>query len=84
MIPIEITCVKDENEEGMKTNKEISDEIDTKNILELIDSKMPLSFRADWVKMKNDIKIPRIRKQNLLDKINSILREANIDVKEAW
>lgn len=84
MAPIEITCVRDEQENSMKDNTEVGDIIDRKHIIDTIDSNMPVNMRSDWVKLKNDIKIPKAKRQKLLDEIERILTEANINVKEAW
>ena len=47
-------------------------------IIELIDDELPVEFRADWIKLKFEIKIPKHRKQRLREEIEKIMEENHV------
>ena len=49
----------------------------------LLDTEMPVALREDWIRLTNNLKIPKIRRQKILDSIGNILKENNID-PETW
>jgi hypothetical protein len=61
----------------------IGDLIDQKHIFNLIDSAMPVRHREDWIRFVNNVKLPKIRREAMVEVILDILKENDID-KEAW
>jgi hypothetical protein len=61
----------------------IEDAIDKKYIFNLIDKEIPVQDREDWIRLINDLKLPKVRKEMMIELILNILKENNID-KEAW
>lgn len=58
----------------------IDDQVFAKEIFELVDSCIPVSFREDWVRFINKIKISKSKRQILIEKINEILKDNGIDI----
>jgi len=75
MCPIEMGNVKDENESSMRKQDTVADELDFINMIDLIDSKIPVSLRKSWVKMKNDVKIPKSERVKLINFIKELIPE---------
>lgn len=80
--PIDIIDgLKDENlhqEKNMKVWDNIDEKMDSERIFELIDEKLPVFLRPDWVKMKHDIFVPKPRRDKIMEEINRILTDAGI------
>lgn len=52
-------------------------------IYTLIDKNIPISQRPEWIKFANKIKIPKVKREKLMESIIQILKENGID-KETW
>ena len=61
----------------------IEDAIDRKYIYNLIDEELPTRYREDWIRLSNDLKLPKTRKQAIVNIVLNILKENSFD-KEAW
>lgn len=57
----------------IENNIDFDTQMSNKEIFNLLDSKIPCSFRADYLKLKNGVKISKNRKQNILNIIREIL-----------
>lgn len=53
--------------------------IDISEISEIIDSKLPVHYRADYLKIINDVYVNKNRKQEILDYIKDILSDYEDD-----
>ena len=60
-----------------------SDIVFNKSLFNLLDKEIPVSFREDWIRLTNNLKISKIRRQKIVDIIGDILKENNID-PETW
>ena len=49
----------------------------------LIDKEIPVQHREDWIRLINDLKLPKTRKQAIVNIVLNILKENSFD-KEAW
>ena len=49
--------------------------IDTKEIKKIIDIKLPAQYRADYLKVVNDVYVPKKQKEEVLEAIEQILKE---------
>jgi RNA polymerase sigma factor (sigma-70 family) len=47
--------------------------IDAKNIQQIVDSKLPAEYRADYLKMINDVYVSKKRRQEIVDIIKDIV-----------
>ena len=52
-------------------------------IYKLIDKHIPISQRPEWIKFTNKIKIPKVKREKLMESIIQILKENGID-EETW
>ena len=57
--------------------------LDQKHIFNMIDQAIPIPYREDWIRFIHNLKLPKARRQKLIDVIRLILKEKNFDT-EAW
>ena len=60
-----------------------SDIVFKRDLFDLLDRQIPVYLREDWIRLTNNLKISKIRRQKILDKIGEILKENDID-PETW
>ena len=63
--------------------EQIGEAIDRKNIFNLVDKSLPTRYREDWIRLINNSKLSKARKDTILKIIFKILKERGID-KETW
>ena len=61
----------------------MADLIDQKHIFNIIDQAMPVRHRQDWLRFVNNVKLPKVRREAMMELILDILKENNID-EETW
>ena len=61
----------------------IEDSMDRKYVFNLIDEELPTRYREDWLRLINNSKLSKARKDVILEIIFKILKENGID-KETW
>jgi DNA-directed RNA polymerase specialized sigma24 family protein len=54
-----------------------------KEVMEILDEQLHVGFREDWIRLINNLKLGKNRKDKLLEEIYIVLKENNID-QEAW
>ena len=54
-----------------------------KEVVELLDAELHVRFREDWIRLLNNLRLNKIRKDRILEEIKSILKENGID-QETW
>lgn len=57
-------------------NFDIEDYIANKEIFDIIDSEMPSNLREDYLKILNDVPVPKIRKEKIFEAIRGIIKDA--------
>lgn len=57
--------------------------IDRKHIFNLIDQNLPVPYREDWLRLINNLKLPKVRKEQTIEVIKNILKEHNFG-SETW
>ena len=67
----------------LKGKDHMEEAIDKKNIFNLIDKEIPVQYREDWIRLINDLKLPKVRKETVVQMVLSILKENGID-KKTW
>ena len=70
-------------DQDIKGKDYIEDSIDRKHLFNLIDKEIPVQYREDWIRLINDLKLPKVRKQAIVNIVLNILKENSFD-KEAW
>ena len=58
------------------------DDLFTRDIINLLDEELHVQFREDWIRFTNNLKLPKIRRERLLQEIATILKENGIDPSE--
>ena len=53
-----------------------------KEVVELLDAELHVRFREDWIRLLNNLRLNKIRKDRILEEIKSILKENGIDPSE--
>jgi len=61
----------------------VANQFDRDHIFNLVDTSLPVRYREDWIRLINDLKLPKARKDVLVDVVLNILKEHGID-KETW
>tara|TARA_R110000824_G_scaffold55629_8_gene153077 strand:- start:1702 stop:2196 length:495 start_codon:yes stop_codon:yes gene_type:complete len=64
------------NEEHLLDEQEVkTDNLDYKNMLHLLDLKLPATYRSDYLKIIHDVYVPKKRKEEVIEVIHEILGE---------
>lgn len=82
MNPTDIDNINDEKEKNTKVNDESLEAVDTKVVFDVIDKYLPINMREDYIKLKYGIKIPKKRKDEIIESIRSILNTNGISTEE--
>jgi len=61
----------------------VENKFDREDIFNLIDTTISVKYREDWIRLTNDLKLPKARKEAIVAVVLDILKEHNFD-KEAW
>lgn len=77
MSPVGIQQVRDENESNMRMENCPVEKMYNESLIDLIDEKIPVNLRTQWIKMKNDIKLNKADREKLLSAIREIVEEEN-------
>jgi len=83
MTPLSWPEVRDENENHMKRVFDIENETADREVLDIIDRKLPVDFRLDYLRLMNGLKLVKARRDKLVEKIKEILDSEEID-GQAW
>ena len=57
--------------------------VDRKHIYELVDSSLPVQYREEWIRFINNLKLPKARKEIVVEAVLQILKENDIN-PEKW
>ena len=75
MDPIDLSSIKDEFESGMRTEDDFVDFVEQKEIVNLIDLHLNITFREDYLKILHGVYVPKPRREQIYKEIQKILRE---------
>jgi hypothetical protein len=67
--------------EKRHSDKSILGTVATKELMDILDQDLHVSFREDWIRLLNDLKLPKTRKDLLFEAILEILKEKGIDTE---
>jgi len=57
--------------------------LDRDHIFDLVDNTIAVQYREDWIRLINGLKLPKARKELIIQLVLDILKEHGID-KETW
>jgi DNA-directed RNA polymerase specialized sigma24 family protein len=73
MSPIELDCVQSEHEVGMSIVDNQHEEAVHNELEEIIDKNIPLILRADYIRIKNGVKISKLHRDKVRECVKQIL-----------
>ena len=62
----------------VKQGNRLDDALDQKHIFNIVDQAIPVYYREDWIRFVNSLKLPKSRRQNIIEIVNEILEENDI------
>lgn len=77
--PLSIESVYNESEKNMWCKFDFVDDITISEIFETIDQELCVDMRADFLRMRQGVFVPKARREKIEGEIISILREAGYD-----
>jgi hypothetical protein len=80
----ELDGVADEQERNMKTWDNVEADIDNSELVAIIEANLPISLKPDFIRLRYDVKMPKVRKEKILEVIRKILAEKGLDEPETW
>ena len=75
MDPIDINRVRDEKEKNMRTGNEFIEGLEREEIVDIIDKYLEISMREDYLKMMNNVYVPKPRREQIKESILTIMQE---------
>ena len=75
MEPLDISLIRDEKESGMRTNDSFITDIETKEIIGVIDKYLDVSMRSDYLRMLHEVYVPKHRREQIIETITNIIKE---------
>jgi len=75
MEPLDISSIRDEKESGMSTDDNFIADIETKEIVSVIDKYLDVSMRSDYLRMLHEVYVPKHRREQIIETITNIVRE---------
>jgi hypothetical protein len=67
----------------VQADSSVEEIVDRKYIYELVDSALPVQYREDWIRFTNNLKLPKARKEIVVEAVLKILKENDIN-PEKW
>ena len=69
----------------VQAENSVEEIVDRKHIYELVDSSLPVQYREDWIRFTNNLKLPKARKEIIVEVVLKILKENDINhEQETW
>ena len=75
MEPLDIAGVRDEKESSMKVDNDFIDMIERKELISIIDKKLDVSMRSDYLLMLHGVYVPKTRREQIVEAVVAIIRE---------
>ena len=79
MEPLDISNIRDENERNMRDDNDFVDLIANSELLGLIDEKLDVTYRSDYLRMRDGAYVPKPRREEITQEINRILGETGFE-----
>ena len=62
----------------IKQANRLDEVLDQKHIFNLVDQSIPVLYREDWIRFVNSLKLPKARREKIVDIITQILQENDL------
>ena len=63
----------------VQTDNSVEEIVDRKYIYELVDGSLSVQHREDWIRFTNNLKLPKARKEIIVEAVLKILKENDIN-----
>lgn len=73
--PLDISGIRDEKEKNMRNNVDIPEIVTKSELMDIIDNNLPVTMRADFKKMMEDVSVSKQRRDKVILKIKEIVEE---------
>ena len=57
--------------------------LDRKQLFNTVDQAIPIHYREDWIRFVNRLRLPKPRREKIIELIRGIIEEKNID-EQTW
>lgn len=64
-----------------KRTYNVGEYLDNTNLFNLIDQAIPVLYREDWIRFTHNLRLPKARRQQIVEIVLDILKEEDIDPK---
>ena len=79
MEQLDISNIRDENERNLRDDNDFVDLIANSELLSLIDEKLDVTYRSDYLRMRDGAYVPKPRREEITQEINRILGETGFE-----
>ena len=55
--------------------------LDRKQLFNTVDQAIPINYREDWIRFVHRLRLPKPRREKIIELIHEIIEEQNIDEK---
>lgn len=84
MRPLDVYVIADEHEKNMRENCTVEDDASVNELISLIDDKLSVELRSDYLKLKNGVSIPKARKQKVREAILEIINHGEEETDDEY
>lgn len=81
MEPLDITNIRDEDESNMRMESEVITNAETAEYMRIIDKQLPLELRADLLRIRASVNIPKIRRERVYNAVKKIIKEEDLYIE---
>jgi DNA-directed RNA polymerase specialized sigma subunit len=75
LFPIDIDSVRQEGEGNMSTSDKFIADVELKELMTIIDRKLSVSYRKDYLKMRDGVYVSKTRREEVCEEIQKIIKE---------
>ena len=75
MEPLDISNIQDENESRMREEIDLIEKISEEEMFNLINENLDIDLRADYLRIMDDVYVPKPRREVIFSEIRMILKE---------
>ena len=75
MEPLDISNIQDENESRMREEIDLIEKISEEEMFNLINENLDIALRADYLRIMDDVYVPKPRREVIFSEIRMILKE---------
>lgn len=76
MRPLDVSSVRDDGERNMSVASRVADDVAAGEVLDLIDRGLPAEIRADYLRMRGGVSVPKGRRQKVREAVLEIIGDS--------